>query len=202
MKFPFFKRSQKYWVGPLGILAFVVFYMTPNHFVVFEPKYLFFFDFEKSVPFLNWSIWVYLSDYLYIGLVFMLLKEKNNMNKLFYSQVLLLFFSMFIFFFFPTTFPRPVVEYQGISGALIKMLHSLDNPGNACPSIHVAMTFLAGFGFIKERRKLFPFFMLWAVLISISTITIKQHYFIDVLVGFLLSLFFYFVVYKNIKEKK
>ncbi|HOW16827.1 MAG TPA: phosphatase PAP2 family protein [bacterium] len=193
LKIPFFSNKQKIWVGPLGIVAFMVFCMIPNHVHIFEPSLMYMFDFEKRVPFIDWTVWIYMSDYLYIGLVFFLLRERYNMNRIYYSQIMMLIFSMFIFMLYPTMFPRPEVEYHGFSGQLVALLHSLDSPCNAFPSIHVSMTFLAGFGFIKERKVLFSIFMLWAVLISISTLTLKQHYLLDVLAGFVMAILFYWV---------
>ena len=202
MRLPFFKNSQKIWMGPLGILAFIIFYMTPNHIHLFVPSYLPMFSFEKAIPFMDWTVWVYVSDYLYIGLAFMLFSEKENMNKIYYSQMLLLFVSMIIFFMLPTTYPRPMaVEYSGITGMMLNLLHSSDTPGNACPSIHVAMTFLAGFGFLKEKRYLLTVFMIWAILISLSTITVKQHYVLDVVSGFIVAIIFYYLGQRFIREK-
>ena len=180
--------------------SFVVFYMIPNHVNVFTPSLLPMFGFEKALPFMGWTVWIYLSDYLYIAVAFILLSDKSNMNKIYYSQLMLLFASMFLFFLFPTTYPRPEVEYVGLTGIFLNMLHSADTPGNACPSLHVAMTFLAGFGFIKEKRNFFYFFMVWAVLISLSTLTVKQHYVLDVIGGFFMSVIFYYIGQKLIKD--
>ncbi|MBN1115214.1 MAG: hypothetical protein JXA66_07730, partial [Oligoflexia bacterium] len=67
MKLPFFNNKQKAWVGPLGIVVFMLCYMVPNHLVFFKPASLPFFVFEQSIPFIDWTIWFYISDYLYIG---------------------------------------------------------------------------------------------------------------------------------------
>jgi len=200
MKIPFFDSKQKPWVGVLGIIAFAVFYMLPNHLTLFQPMYLNLFSFETRTPFMDWTIWFYISDYLYIGLVFILLTNRENMNKIFYAQIAMLIFTMVIFIFLPTTYPRPVVEYSGVSGWILNILHSSDTPNNACPSVHVGMTFLAGFGFIKEKKRIFPLFMFWALLISISTLTVKQHYFMDVVSGFIMAILFYFLAQRFIKE--
>ncbi len=201
MKLPFFSSKQKPWVGLLGIIAFLVFYMTPNHLIFFTPMYLELWPFEQQIPFMDWTIWFYISDYIFIAVVFILLQDKENMNKVFYAQIGMLMFAMLIFFLLPTAYPRPDIKYEGINGLMLTILHSADTPGNACPSIHVGMTFLGGFGFIKEKRYLLPVFMLWALLISISTLTVKQHYFVDVLAGFFMAILFYFLAQRLIKEK-
>ncbi|MBN1113731.1 MAG: phosphatase PAP2 family protein, partial [Oligoflexia bacterium] len=136
------------------------------------------------------------------GLAFFLFRERENMNRIYYSQVLMLFFAMIVFFIYPTAFPRPEVEYHGFSGAMVKFLHFADTPANACPSLHVSVTFLACFGFLRERKKLFPYFLVWALLISISTLTIKQHYLWDIIAGFIMALVFYIIGIKLIKERK
>jgi membrane-associated phospholipid phosphatase len=202
MRLPFFDSKQKPWVGILGILSFMIFYMIPNHFPLFTPHEIYLFNFEKEIPFMDWTIWFYISDYLYIATVFTLLSNKDNMNKIFYSQIGMLIFAMIIFFILPVTYPRPEVEYTGISGWMVGLVHSADTPGNSCPSIHVGMTFLAGFGFIKEQKGLFSLFMFWALLISISTLTLKQHYLFDVIAGFIMAILFYFLAQKFIKKAK
>ena len=201
MRVPFFDSKQKPWVGLLGVIAFMVFYMVPNHLKLFSPIYLNMWNFEKQVPFMDWTIWFYISDYIFIAVVFILLKNRENMNKIFYAQIAMLVFTMVIFFILPTTYPRPEIEYNGLNGWILGVLHSADTQGNACPSVHVGMTFLGGFGFIKEKRYLLPLFMFWALLISISTLTVKQHYFMDVIAGFIMAILFYFLAQRFIKER-
>ena len=202
IKLPFFNNKQKVWVGPLGIVAFMVFYMIPNHLSLFQVHYLHMFEFEKNISFMDWSVWFYMSDYLYIAVVFTLLKNFENMNKIFYAQMMMLVFTMLVFLFYPTAYPRPVVEYTGVTGAFVQLLHSLDTPGNAFPSVHVGMTFLAGFGFIKEQRRWLFLFMVWAIFISVSTLTLKQHYVLDVIYGFIMAVVFYYVGQRLISNRR
>jgi len=200
LKVPFFNNRQKIWVGPMGIILFGIFYMTPNHIQIFEPSYLHLFDFEKAIPFIDSTIWIYMSSYIYVALAFILLRKKENMNHVFYAQMLFLLVAMIFFFIYPTAYPRPTVEYNGITGSMINFLYSMDTPNNALPSLHIGLTFLAGFGFLKERRNLFSLFMIWAILISISTFTVKQHYLWDVLAGFVLAIAFYWISFKLIRS--
>ncbi|MCM2322222.1 MAG: phosphatase PAP2 family protein, partial [Oligoflexia bacterium] len=44
---------------------------------------------------------------------------------------------------------------------------------------------------LTEQRKKFPFFFLWATSIAVTTLTTKQHYIIDVVTGFLMSVIVY-----------
>lgn len=201
IKLPFFDKKHKIWVGLLGLVLALIFYTIPNRIQIFETSYLTLFNIEKALPFIDWTIWIYISFFIYIILVFILLKQKENMNRLFYAQMLLLFVSMIIYYLFPIGYPRPTVELNGIASSIVNFYYSIDTPNNAWPSLHVGLTFLAGFGFLKEKKHLFPIFMIWAVLISISTLTIKQHYLWDVITGFVLAVFFYYFSLKFIKDK-
>jgi membrane-associated phospholipid phosphatase len=52
---------------------------------------------------------------------------------------------------------------------------------------------LSCFFIANEGRRKFLSFLVWATAIIISTLTVKQHYLVDVISGFGLAVFFYFV---------
>ena len=201
LRLPFFDKKNKLWFGLAGAIAFLVMYMLPNHLHFYKPHYIYMFDIEHIIPFIDWTIFIYMSDYIFVALVFYLLKDKQNMNRIFYSQLMLLFVAMIIFFIYPTAYPRPTVEYNGFIGSFVKFLHTLDTSSNACPSMHVAVTFVAAFGFIKEQQKKLFIFIPWAILISLSTLTVKQHYILDIVLGLAIAIIAYINGFK-IKEKK
>jgi membrane-associated phospholipid phosphatase len=60
----------------------------------------------------------------------------------------------------------------------------------------VSTAFLTSFVFLEEQKEKFPYFFLWAVIISFSTLSTKQHYFWDVLGGFVVALLSYGVFYR------
>jgi len=192
-----FQRKDKLKLIFIAILAFLFFYMLPNHISFFLPKYLKLFDFELKIPVLTWTIWIYMSDYIYIVLAFYLLKNPININRMFYSFIIFCFLSSIIFYLYPTTYPRPLFTYDNnLSGYLFSFLHSIDTPNNCMPSLHVGMSYLLSYAFLYEQKKLFIWFFIWATLISISTLTTKQHYFLDIIGGVVFSLLSLFIVNK------
>jgi membrane-associated phospholipid phosphatase len=74
----------------------------------------------------------------------------------------------------------------------------MDAPANCLPSLHVSSCFISSLCFWSESRKKAIALSLWSVVVSISTMTTKQHYFIDVWTAALLTAaaywFFFFRV--------
>jgi membrane-associated phospholipid phosphatase len=201
MKLVFFKKKDKLKLIVLACFAFLFFYMLPNHISIFTPKYLNLLEFEKKIPFLSWTIWVYMSDYVFIVLAFYILKDRININRMFYSFIVFCILSMFVFYLYPVTYPRPVINYEGINGFMFAFLHSIDTPSNCMPSLHVGMSYLLSYAFLYEQRVLFFPFFIWATLISFSTLTTKQHYFVDIIGGIVFSLISIYLVNKLIVNK-
>lgn len=202
MNIKMFEAASKFKLLLIAVLAFIVCYLIPNHFGFIKATNLYLFNFETKIPFISWTVWIYMSDYVYVVLAFMLLKEKININKAFYSFLFFCVSSMLVFYIYPTTFPRPVVEYVGVNGILLKLLHNIDTPNNCFPSLHVGMSFLLSYFYLYEQKKYFPLFFLWSILISLSTLSTKQHYFVDILGGIILSIVSFYVINKFLFKKK
>jgi len=197
MKLYYFEIKDKTKLIIIAIFAFLFFYMLPNHISFFSANYLKLFNFEQKIPLITWTIWVYMSDYIYIILAFSILKNRTNINRMFYSFIVFCFLSSIVFYLYPTTYPRPLLVYENnLNGFLFSFLHSIDTPSNCMPSLHVGMSYLLSFAFLYEQKRMFLFFFIWATLISISTLTTKQHYFLDIIGGIVFSLISLFIVNK------
>jgi membrane-associated phospholipid phosphatase len=66
----------------------------------------------------------------------------------------------------------------------------------------VSSVFLCSFIYLEEKRKLFPLFLAWAIIIAVSTLTTKQHYLIDVMTGLMMALAYYGIFYRYLPYKK
>ena len=87
MKLKKYYEKDKFKLIIYAVLAFLVCYMLPNHIGFVEPSFLKLFDFEINIPFVDWTIWVYMSDYVYIVLAFLLLKDLKNINRMYYTII-------------------------------------------------------------------------------------------------------------------
>ncbi len=99
-----------------------------------------------------------------------------------------------IFYFWPTQVPSEVLAATSFPG--FATVHRLDETGNACPSMHVAVaifTLLSVDAALRSMRAPLPIRVLnvvWFLLIAYSTLAIRQHVVLDVVAGALLGTIF------------
>jgi membrane-associated phospholipid phosphatase len=194
-KLPLFMSCENKY--PAGALMFGVatgMYILCNRYHLFEPRMLPMGWVDQNTPLMPWTVWVYLSEYVFFAAVYTCVKDLEKLNQYFYSFLALQTVSCVIFVLWPTTFPRelyPLTADSSLTYSTFAGLRSNDRPSNCCPSLHVSAVYLSTFLFTRTRRGLFPFFFAWATAISLSTLTTKQHYLVDVVAGFLMALLFH-----------
>tara|TARA_R110000824_G_scaffold1643_8_gene8179 strand:+ start:2998 stop:3426 length:429 start_codon:yes stop_codon:yes gene_type:complete len=106
---------------------------------------------------------------------------------IFASVTMLLFYA-----FFPAFYPRDGHTEASISGFLVEVTRNIDGSNNTFPSGHVTFAWLLVFfiglsNFAQKHKWIQPTYLLWAFLISISTLVLKQHFIIDVFSGVILA---------------
>ena len=95
--------------------------------------------------------------------------------------------SLVAFLLVPVGMARPEPP-PGAPGAwLLAVTRAVDQPFNCFPSLHVALDFLSAFFTWTERPRAGGALLSMAVLISVSTLFVKQHYVLDVVAGALLG---------------
>jgi membrane-associated phospholipid phosphatase len=153
-------------------------------------------EFEKDIPFLIWTIWIYAAIYgSYIIWCLYSYRDELEMQKVVYGFIFTVLISSIFFYFFPIIYPRegfPLPMNNDITTLIFQAVRSVDKPCNCFPSTHVGFSFLLAYGFIRQSKKRFYFAIFISLLISISTLTTKQHYIYDIVFGFLLSSLIYF----------
>jgi membrane-associated phospholipid phosphatase len=197
----FLTRENKYPIGLLVMAICSVLYSTSNHIHIFEPILLPLSWVDQAVPFVPQTLWIYVSEYIFFPAVYITCKDLVNANKYLYSFAALWIISVAIF-----TYPRDLFPLTQDLDALTHMTFSTlrvaDNPSNCCPSLHVSSVFLSSFIFVDEQRKKFPFFFGWASLIALSTLTTKQHYFIDIMTGLLMAIIMYWIFHRFVNYRQ
>lgn len=179
--------SAKYKVGVflLFMAAYWVFYMYPNMFATWPPHLLPLLRIDRETPFLPWTFFIYTSDYTIFLFVIALHQNKES----FHSMARMCFATLVIcgtfFVLYPTTYPRPSypVEASALERLLMDVVWTADSPRNCFPSMHVALTGVATWSLRNHSKKVFGFFLVWSLLIFASTLTTKQHYFVDIVGG-------------------
>lgn len=171
----------KWLAGLLICLAFIITYNLANNiYLVPAPNPVL--TIIDQIPFIDWTIIIYLSIFfeiligLYIGL-------KYYQGQALLSGALLFSLHFLFFILYPVEFPRIDINPSETWTWLYQIMWSIDQPKNCFPSLHVGIAFLTALLVNQYSRKLGGMFWIWALLISISTLTTKQHYFVDVLGG-------------------
>lgn len=207
MKLPLFLVSKwKYLAGALLFLSAYLMYHFTNYYPYFTPKELHLFPIDHAVPFIPWTVLIYVSEYFFFTLVYLICRDMENLNKYIYSFFTTQALSCLVFFFWPTVYPRelfpiPMGTHPFVDGVWM-WLRSIDAPTNCFPSLHVSTVYLSTFIFLDEQKKKFPFFFTWGTLIALSTLTTKQHYFVDIIAGLGLSIVTYWLFHRKVQYER
>lgn len=171
------------------------------------------FGIDEYIPFCEIFIVPYLLWFAYVAVtvVYLCIRDREESDKL----VAFLMAGMTIFIVVSAVFPnghnlRPkVFERDNIFIDLIRQLYMADTPTNILPSIHVYNSIAIMIAVWRSRcfagHNVIKTLMLsLGMSIICSTVLIKQHSMLDVLLAFLLSAVMYSICYKRtaVREKR
>ncbi len=163
------------------------------------------FGFMPSMAFDNCCPQPWFSELMHLGyfsfyliLTFFAIYYYTKLPALFNRRVFVFFQSFYIlyliFALFPSAGPHYVLhpDESSVPGGYLfthlmnTILFYGDRPTGAFPSSHIAMTWLVMYFFFKDQKKLFYGWLLPAVLLTFSTVYLKEHYVVDVIGGLLI----------------
>jgi membrane-associated phospholipid phosphatase len=173
----------------IGLAVFLIGYLVTNHFPLFEPRLLPVFEFEKQIPFIPQTGWIYTSDYVYLMVMTYLLRKKP-IDRYFWSFLTLNSINFSFYIAYPTIFPRENFPIESIDfgNSALYLARLVDAPTNCFPSSHIGACMLGALFLLTISRRYFFIFLSWAALISFSTLTVKQHYVIDIPGGMIVGI--------------
>ena len=146
------------------------------------------YDWERSIPFMPWTIVPYWSiDVLYGISLFICANAREldmHARRLLTAQIVAVGFFILLPLHF--TFVRP--DSGGVAGVLFEALGKFDKPFNQAPSLHIALLVILWDRFAAHVAGWSRFVLhAWFVLIGVSVLTTWQHHFVDVPTGALLG---------------
>jgi len=97
---------------------------------------------------------------------------------------------MFIFVIFPVKLPsewRKNTKGKGISHKLMQTVTKFDGESNCFPSMHVSVAMLTALHLLYNAPFLGAWVFSFPILISLSALYTKQHYFMDLIPGAILG---------------
>lgn len=160
---------------------------------------------DQKIPFIPEFVYIYFSLYLlffiYFAFFLQYFSKREIWTRLVPSFIALIIISCLFFIFLPSSYPRPKLnpqEMNWISYKLIKFLYRIDPPSNTTPSLHSSSSFLFALISYKISKRTGIIITIWAILIILSTLFVKQHFIADVIIGIALATSIYFIIYQRL----
>lgn len=158
---------------------------------------------DDMIPFCEWFMIPYMFWFVFlVGMhIYLLLFDTRAFRRFLYFTILTYSVTILIYLIYPTCqelrpaeFPRDNFLTRFMAG-----FYEFDTNTNVCPSLHVVGSMAVGFAAWDTPRFRTAFwrivFMGTALLISISTVFVKQHSILDVFWGLVLCAGGYILVY-------
>ncbi|MDV7341514.1 phosphatase PAP2 family protein [Terasakiella sp. A23] len=150
---------------------------------------------DDKIPFMPQWVWIYSGLYYpVIILVVLTIDSFEKFNYTVFSFLLLLVFQLFFFFILPVSTPKHWREYsttENIHTRFLAFVHKFDSSTNSFPSMHVSVAMLCALhldqNLVSAVGQYSVIAFAFPVLIAISTLFTKQHYWIDLPAGAVLG---------------
>jgi membrane-associated phospholipid phosphatase len=132
--------------------------------------------FDRAVPFMPWTIVVYLSQFAFMFLALWLCRDAESLTRMLTAIAIATLLSAVVFIAYPTMIERPAT-----TSTMFATLYLFDVPANCFPSLHVALALIAAAMWPRPSTRVLAY--LWVAAIAASTLTTKQHMAVDVVGG-------------------
>ena len=165
----------------------ILFYALTNYFPLRPPRTMPRFPFESGIGMFPSTCWIYLSYFIMLVFTGARLRKLGWAPKAVGAIAAVVTMSGAVFLIYPTTILRPPIAGGGLSADLLRWVRALDPPNNCFPSLHVGLAFLCSMLLMRASRRTGMIVFVWAILVAGSTLTTKQHYFLDIAGGLLVA---------------
>lgn len=167
------------------IMAAVTYFATPK-LIFFKPDVMPFVRLDYVIPFWSWTVLIYLTLYAQVTLVFLTVKNRIILRNLFWAYMISGLILAGFYLLIPTThnYPPPVHHCKNYLDEVVLWLRRADVAANQFPSGHALFSMLGPFFLLSAGRyRKGLLFLIWGILVALSTLTVKQHNVVDVVAG-------------------
>jgi membrane-associated phospholipid phosphatase len=158
---------------------------------------------DELIPFEPIWVFAYASMYVIVVLPFVYVRNHLLYRRMFFSFCCTGLIAYVVFLVFPTyDILRPVSNPFDFERFFLAMDNAHDSPYNCFPSLHVGFSMTAGlWTYYADRSKLGLAVLMWAILVSVSVLFVKEHYIADLIGGAVLSITMFLFFSRNLKSR-
>ena len=131
--------------------------------------------------------YVSLQPVIYSSLVIFLLFRARLQQSAGLSMIATFLISYVFFAFLQTYVERPTLAETDVLTRMMRDVYAGDHPFNDFPSLHVSTSAIIAIHWWRFNRRLGIVAAIWAVLVAMSTVLIRQHYLADVAGGLIVA---------------
>ena len=131
--------------------------------------------------------YVSLQPFIYGSLLIFLLFRGRVFQSAVLSMIVTFLVSYAFFAFLQTYVERPALTGNDVLTRMIRDVYAGDHPFNDFPSLHVSTSAIIAIHWWRFSRRFGPVPVIWAALIAMSTVLVRQHYLADVVGGLVLA---------------
>lgn len=176
----------------IGIIAFTLWssgYFLTGFFSEGRNMYTLFSPVDFWFGFFTSTVFIYLTVYMIFLIPFAAADHASEAIIILISFGIMLLSNYILMLLWPVEMIRPSPTGTNLSAEVVRLLQKHDVAHNCFPSSHCSVSLLAGLmSFKKDRLFIGIFTIVSAIAISLSTLTTKQHFAIDVISGWILAL--------------
>lgn len=147
---------------------------------------------DHQIPFISAFIVIYILSYVqWVGGYLTVAREEENFAlRAMSAEIIAKIICLAIFLILPTAMARPEVLGNDIFGRLTKLIYTMDTPTNLFPSIHCLeswIIFRTSFGLKRVGRWIIPVYAVFAILVFITVLFVRQHLILDIPAGIIVG---------------
>ena len=187
----------------LTLLFYFIAYFSIQSFITVN-EYNLSTEIDKLIPFVPQFVWVYHTIVPILLFTAIVLIQRKDVFLSMITALIVAGLTMSVFYVvFPSFYPREPIGDYSLSAALVEMTRMVDGPSNTFPSGHVTFSWILVFfvSLSEQARKFRWAYLLWAVLITTSTLVLKQHFIVDAISGILLASVCYYFAKNTVFER-
>lgn len=145
---------------------------------------------DRWIPLMPAWTFIYVGAYLFWAVGYVLMARGRNWYSIMTAEVFAKLICGAFFLLLPTTNLRPTLSAGTVGAWLLEFIYESDAASNLFPSIHCLESWICFTG-LRNRKDVPKWYRvfsgIFAVLVCVSTLMIRQHVIADVIAGVLLA---------------